>query len=273
MTWEETIKYIQHHPSYTSLVRNTYIDSNLAANVERFRTGAEFKETHSLLNEYVQLPPIKLLDIGAGNGIAGIAFALLGYEVTSVEPDESNTIGRGAIQTIAEEYQLNNLTIVNGFGEKLPFENETFDVVYIRQALHHAQDLPLFVKEASRVLKKQGIMLTLRDHVIKSEQDKKKFLARHPLHRYYGGENAFRLSEYQGAFAKAGLEVLKQLSPSSSVINYDPWSKTQLKQYITAKMGAWAGSQPWLLSFAWYLSLIRKEHIPGKLYSFVLRKK
>ena len=273
MTWEETIHFIQNNPSFTSLVRHTYIDTDLSANVERFRVGAEFIETQSILKEYIDLPRIKLLDIGAGNGVASIAFALLGSQVTSMEPDKSNTIGRSAIEAVLKEYQLNNVTVVDGFGEELPFENESFDVVYIRQALHHAADLPLFVKEATRVLKKQGIMLTLRDHVIKGEQDKKKFLERHPLHRYYGGENAFRLSEYKDAFAKAGLEILKQLSPSASAVNYDPWSKAQLKRYLSTEFGAWVGSQPWILSFAWYLSLLRKEHLPGKLYSFVLRKR
>ncbi len=272
MTWEETITLVQNTPSFAALVRDTYIDTDLPSNVERFRLSAEFQETLSLLEKYGISPPSKLLDIGAGNGVATISFAQLGYQVTALEPDKSNTVGSGAIKALCKHYQLNDVHIVESYGEKLAFGNETFDIVYIRQAMHHALDLTVFVNEAARVLKKGGIMLTLRDHVIKNQKDKEKFLSRHPLHRYYGGENAFTLGAYQQAFKDAGLEMLQMISPSASPINYDPWSKNQLKQILSAKFGAWVGTHPWLVQAAWWLSMTRKEYLPGKLYSFVTRK-
>lgn len=272
MTWEDTITHIQNSPSFASLVRDTYISPDLPSNVERFCLSAEFQETLLLLRQYSSVNPSKLLDIGAGNGVASISFARAGYQVTALEPDPSYTIGSGAIKTLSAHYQLSNIDVVEGYGESLPFDNETFDIVYIRQAMHHASNLSLFVKEAARVLKKEGIMLTLRDHVITSSKDKVKFLNRHPLHRYYGGENAFTLHAYQTAFKEAGLTILQQISPSASPINYDPWSKTQLKQILSAKFGAWTASCRWFVELAWWLSMIRKEHLPGKLYSFVVRK-
>jgi len=273
MTWEETIAYIQNTPSFASLVRDTYIAADLPSNVERFRSSVEFKETQSVLQRYIATPQPKLLDIGAGNGAASISFALLGYQVTALEPDKSMTVGSGAIKTVVEYYQLTNVQVVEAVGEILPFDDESFDIVYVRQALHHASDLSVFVKEAGRVLKKQGIMLTLRDHVVTGQRDKKRFLARHPLHRYYGGENAFSLSAYQAAFKEAGLTILQQISPSASPINYDPWSKTQLIQILSAKFGQWIATRPWLIEMAWRLSMIRKEYLPGKLYSFVVGKR
>lgn len=272
MTWEETITHIQNSPSFASLVRDTYISPDLPSNVERFWLSAEFKETLSLLEKYSITSQSKLLDIGAGNGVASIAFARTGYQVTALEPDPSSNIGNGAIKTLAAHYQLSNIEVIEAYGENIPFDDETFDIVYIRQAMHHAIDLTNFVKEATRVLKKGGIMLTLRDHVITSSKDKVKFLNRHPLHHYYGGENAFTLDAYQTAFKDAGLTILQQISPSASPINYDPWSKTQLKQILSAKFGAWTASCRWLVEIAWWLSMIRKEHLPGKLYSFVVRK-
>jgi ubiquinone/menaquinone biosynthesis C-methylase UbiE len=273
MTWEETITYIQNTPSFASLVRDTYIAADLPSNVERFRSSVEFKETQLLLKKYVAAPAPKLLDIGAGNGVASVSFALSGYQVTALEPDKSMTVGSGAIKTVADYYQLTTIQVIESFGERLPFDDESFDIIYVRQALHHALDLTAFVKEAGRVLKKQGIMLTLRDHVVRSEREKKRFLARHPLHRYYGGENAFSLSAYREAFKEAGLTILQQISPSASPINYDPWSKTQLIQILSAKFGQWIATHHWLIEMAWWLSMIRKEYLPGKLYSFVVGKR
>jgi len=245
---------------------------NLPTNVERFRASAEFQETLSLLRRYAPAAHT-LLDIGAGNGVASLSLALAGYKVTAAEPDVSQVVGTGAIKQLADHYQLPQLTIVEAFGEQLPFADGSFDVVYVRQALHHAADLESFVKEASRVLKKEGLLLTVRDHVVNNERDKARFLARHPLHRYYGGENAFSLPVYQAAFENAGLEVVAILRPSGSVLNYDPWSKEVLKQRLSAIFGSWIVAIPGIMSLGWWLSLRRKEYILGRLFSFVLRKR
>lgn len=273
MTWEETITLIQNDPSLRALVRDTYLDPYLPANVERFRLSAEFKATQALLAAYPPVSHPHLLDIGAGNGVASIAFALEGYQVTALEPDPSACAGREAIKILAAHYQLDNVKVLEAFGEKLPLEDNSFDIVYVRQAMHHAADLVGFMKEAARVLKQDGQILTLRDHLVRGEKDKAKFLQRHPLHRFYGGENAFTLAAYRAAFQQAGLEVVKQLSPAEFAINYDPWSKEQLRQYLSSKLGKWAISLDWLVDLAWWLSLKRKAYIPGRLVSFVLRKK
>ncbi len=96
MTWEETIKYIRTLPGYSDLIETSYFEEDLKLNVERFRSSDEYKETLLLLQQYV--PGAKtILDIGSGNGISAISFALDGYKVTALEPDPSDTVGAGAI--------------------------------------------------------------------------------------------------------------------------------------------------------------------------------
>ena len=272
MTWHETIEYIQRTPSFAEIVENTYILPNLRANVERFRQSSEFQETLRLVKLYCSTPEPVLLDIGAGNGIATIAFALEGFKVVALEPDSSPMVGSGAIRQLIQMYGLSSITISEAFGEKLPFDTHHFDIVYGRQVMHHAHNLPQFVAEAARVLKKGGILLTTRDHVIKNENDKQRFLQRHPLHKFYGGENAFRLTEYRLAFQKASLKIVSELSPSASVINYDPWTKERLSHVISRKFGSILGNQRWVVELAWRLLMIRQEHLPGKLHSFIARK-
>eukprot|EP00039_Didymoeca_costata_P001984 m.56732 g.56732 ORF g.56732 m.56732 type:complete len:157 (+) comp11058_c0_seq2:670-1140(+) len=50
-------------------------------------------------------------------------------------------------------------TFVTGSAYELPFTNETFDVVVISDVLEHLHDLQLTVKEISRVLKPNGILV------------------------------------------------------------------------------------------------------------------
>ena len=272
MTWHETIEYIQSTPSFAEIVENTYILPNLQANVERFRKSAEFRETLRLIKFYCPSPQPLLLDIGAGNGIASLAFALEGFRVVSLEPDPSPMVGSGAIRQLMKTYTISSIEIIEAFGENLPFEANHFDIVYGRQVMHHAHNLPQFVAEAARVLKKGGILFTTRDHVIKDENDKQIFLQRHSLHKFYCGENAFRLAEYRFAFQNASLKIVSELSPSASVINYDPWTKERLSQVISRKFGSILGNQHWVVDLAWQLLMFRQEHLPGKLYSFITLK-
>jgi SAM-dependent methyltransferase len=96
--------------------------------------------------------------------------------------------------------------------------------------MHHAHDLNQFIAQAARVLKKGGLLLTVRDHVIYDEADKLRFLEAHPLHRYYGGENAFTEAEYRRAFELAGLRVDKIFKYFDNVINYYPNDSTVIEK-------------------------------------------
>ena len=253
-------------------------------NVERFRQSEEFRLTLALVNE--NSPNAKtLLDIGAGNGISALSFALNGFEVTAVEPDESKTVGYGAIEWLKQLYKLDNIHAVKAFGEHLPFPDQQFDIVYMRQAMHHASDLEKFVKEASRVLKPGGLFLTIRDHVVYNAKDKELFLAAHPLQKFYGGENAFSAEEYSDAMRKAGLSVKRVLKYYDSPINYFPISGSELrnfhrmlrKNFIESAQKRF-GSLIVYFPFLWMLEIVAQlksgrwkseRRVPGRMYSFI----
>ena len=226
MTWHETIEYIRKNPEYEQLVRLAYFADDLVLNVESFGQSEEFQETLRMIKKLY--PSAKtILEIGAGNGIAAINFALLGYQVTAVEPDDSDTVGAKAIRRLIEHYKLDNIKVLEGYAEEIGFASESFDIVYIRQAMHHAYDLKKFIGESARVVKKNGLLFTVRDHVIFDKKDKELFLQTHPLHKYYGGENAFTSGEYRAAIEEAGLTILQELKHFDSVINYFPLSSEQ----------------------------------------------
>lgn len=289
MTWEETIQYIRSVPEYKSLVELAYFEEDLVLNVERFKHSEECKETLILFKEYAPTAQ-KILDIGAGNGISCIVWALSGFQVTVVEPDKSDTIGAGAIRKLKAHYNLENLTIYESFAEEIAFESETFDIVYARQCMHHAYDLNKFVAEASRVLKRNGLFITIRDHVIFGDNDKKLFLNSHPLQKYYGGENAFEPQEYENAMKNAALTLKKRIKFYDNIINYFPRSRREVedfmqnqkqkrKENLRNKVSFLAELPFFSFLYNFYLDKkvgeikpLDEREVPGRLYSYICIK-
>jgi SAM-dependent methyltransferase len=231
MSWEETIIYIRARGEYANLVHQSYLLEDLELNIKNFSHSDEFKETIELI-ESKKPGPLRILDVGCGNGIAAISFARLGHEVVAIDPDPSSNVGTGAVNKLKHKLGLKNILIFTSRAEELDLHDESFDIIYSRQAMHHAYDLNRFVANCTRLLKKGGIFITIRDHVIYNEKDKLRFLNEHALHKFYHGENAYRSSDYRKAFNLAGLEILREIKFFDSVINYFPLKLSDIEDRI-----------------------------------------
>jgi SAM-dependent methyltransferase len=273
-TWEDAVSWLMAQPEQQELVQACYYDRPLQGAADRYWHSPEWQE----IRAFFPVQSGQALDIGAGNGIASYALAKDGWQVSALEPDPSALVGVGAIQQLAAENQL-PIRVVQEFAERLPFADATFDLVFARQVLHHAQDLPQFCREIFRVLKPGGRLIAVRDHVVSSQNDLPKFFEIHPLHKLYGGENAYRLPEYTGAIKAAGLQMEQIIGPFDSVINYAPRSEAELKQELKQRfhrlpLGGIAAN--WLLgngvSGSFFSLLSRVDQRPGRLFSFVACK-
>ena len=231
-TWEQAIEILRNDPQHQKLIYDSYLTSDFEDNCHRFQTSSEFSEVLRLVREL--LPEAQtVLDIPAGNGIASYAFAKSAFKVTAIEPDPSSSVGRGAIEYIREKEGLQNIEIVDAWAENLPFPDEAFDVVYVRQGLHHAKDLQKMVSEAARVTKAGGLIIAAREPVVDDYEDGlRTFLEAQPDHLLYGGENAFTHRDYLRAFRLKDVVLLHDLGPFDSIINLAPDSFENVKSML-----------------------------------------
>jgi SAM-dependent methyltransferase len=265
ISWEQAVLRLRNDPEQAALVRACFYDDPLEQSARRYFESSEWRSLRGLL------PPSKgkALDLGAGRGIVTYAMALSGWIVTAVEPDASNVVGAGAIRSLAKTAGI-DIEVVESAGEKLPFSEASFDLVHCRAVLHHARDLKALCAEVARILRPGGLFIATREHVISKEGDRDEFLKHHPLHRFYGGENAYRYATYVAAIRDSGFKLEKALNPFESDINLFPGSKAELKARIAKRLAV--SNQNYIPDIVLYL-LGRFNRAPGRLYTFVAKKR
>jgi ubiquinone/menaquinone biosynthesis C-methylase UbiE len=103
----------------------------------------------------------KVLDVATGGGHTANAFAPFSKEVVAL--DLTPEMLEAAERFVASNGHT-NVTFIQGDAEKMPFGEDSFDVVTCRIAPHHFPDIQAFVSEAARLLKPGGLFL-LDDNV------------------------------------------------------------------------------------------------------------
>jgi ArsR family transcriptional regulator len=109
------------------------------------------------------LPPLKVADLGCGEGYLTVEAARWALKVTAV--DRSAAVLQRA-RGLAERRRVHNVAWKRGELEQLPIADNTVDVAMLSQALHHAQHPARAVAEAVRITVPGGrvLVLDLRTH-------------------------------------------------------------------------------------------------------------
>ncbi|MBC1280159.1 3-demethylubiquinone-9 3-O-methyltransferase [Nostoc sp. UCD121] len=98
---------------------------------------------------------LKVLDIGCGGGLACEFVANLNADISGID------LSFNSIKIAQEHARKSNLKIdyQRALAEKLPYEENSFDVVLCFDVLEHVEDWKKVISEACRVLKEDGLFL------------------------------------------------------------------------------------------------------------------
>ena len=95
----------------------------------------------------------RILEVGAAAGCLTIALNDMGYQCVGIEPDAD------ALKTARElSSRINReCAVVEGRAERIPFPDQSFDIVLANSVLEHVSDVDTCLSEISRVLRPGGL--------------------------------------------------------------------------------------------------------------------
>jgi len=124
---------------------------------EKFSRDADFLESIILRLDLDKNS--KILDIGTGWGFMAITLALHGYNVITGEPENEKWADwKSRAQSVNVEEKI---TFKPFNAENLPFDNASFDAIFLYTSLHHIDDKARAIKEFLRVMKPNGMLIII----------------------------------------------------------------------------------------------------------------
>jgi len=191
-------------------------------------------------------PDWKALDIATGAGHTAFAFA---PHVTHVWATDITSEMLAATEGGARQRGLDNITAEYAQADNLPYEDDSFDLVACRLAAHHFPDIPAFLGETRRVLRKGG-KLAVVDNIVPPGPAGDYINAFDKL-RDNSHRRSLTMYEWRGAIQAAGMEILHH-KRIFQPITFEYWGgrhdeimQTYLHAMLTqAPAGALASLQP-----------------------------
>ena len=137
------------------------VEKQFGSQAEAYLTSAVHasgRDLQRLSERLSYFPHASVLDMGCGAGHASFVAAAQVGQVTAYDlSSQMLEVVAGA----AREKELNNIVTRQGYAEKLPFADATFDVVITRYSAHHWHDVGQALREIVRVLKPGGMLIVM----------------------------------------------------------------------------------------------------------------
>ncbi len=160
----------------------------------------------------------RVLDVGCGAGHTALAFARHAREVVALDMTQEML---DEAKRLAAQRGLANLGFELGDAARLPFPDDSFDVVTSRFCAHHYADPSRATREAARVLKSGGRYL-LVDTIALEDGVQDTYLNAIEVLRDPSHVRDYSASQWLGMFADAGFEA--QLFAQWKLrLEFEPW--------------------------------------------------
>lgn len=117
-----------------------------------FTTYPEKLAAH-LFHSFGMKQGMSILETGCGRGEFLLSFQKMGLKCSGIDLSQE-------ARTFLKNYEI-PVAICNADKDDLPFEDNTFDIVYNKSFLEHLREPDHFLREALRVLKPGGLILCL----------------------------------------------------------------------------------------------------------------
>ncbi len=217
----------------TRLVAAEFLTSERAIEqIELFQSEVNKQESYSFQGK-------KLLEIGAGVGTFLItARTKYNIDAYGVEPSKDEFSPFNEIsKALLEEYNLPKDIVVKGFAEELPFEDNSFDLVYSTNVLEHVKDPRLVLRESLRILRPGGYLQFVVPNYFSFWEGHygvlwpcltNRFLAK--IYIKLIGQNPDYIDTLQLISPFSIREILKEISDKAKVLS---WGKDIFKNRLT----------------------------------------
>lgn len=107
----------------------------------------------------------RILEIGCGNGftsglLAGFSEKVIAFDLPYKNPAR-HSIGIEPARELISTLDIRNVEVIVGCVERLPFGDESFDVIFSEYMLQYVPDKAKALGEMRRVLKRNGVIITV----------------------------------------------------------------------------------------------------------------
>ncbi|OIQ15800.1 MAG: SAM-dependent methyltransferase [Flavobacterium sp. MedPE-SWcel] len=139
-------------------IKDFYNKSNEELRLQSGLGPLEFERNKELISRYITVEKSTIADVGGGTGHYAAWLSNMGHSVTLIDPVQKHiTTAKQRSNTSKRKFKA-----VIGEAQKLPFNNDSIDILVLHGPLYHLQkekDRTEALKEAKRVLKTGGIIL------------------------------------------------------------------------------------------------------------------
>jgi ubiquinone/menaquinone biosynthesis C-methylase UbiE len=182
------------------------------------------------------LPTWRVLDVATGAGHTALAMAPhVAQVVASDLTPEMLDVARG----LAKQRGVSNISFADAEAEDLPFKDQSFDLVTCRIAPHHFADVPRFVSEVARVLRRDGVF-GLVDNISPDDAGAADTYNAFEKLRDPSHGRCLAVQEWLALLEQAGLAI-RHCELLDKEMEFDPWTEQQkvaapIKQKLRAML-------------------------------------